>query len=464
MQIENEECRDWADIGALLDSLYDEVAVLDANGVIVFANRAWRDFCSSNDGQPDRCLVGVNYLKICKDAEGPSSAEARMIPEGFARALNTGEPFHCEYPCDSPNEKRWFELTATRYARGKKLFLIVQHRNITKRVVESEEIEEAFVNSSALTALVATTSDAILSYDLDGQIIIWNRAAERLYGYTQEEAMGQSLELLYPRNWPKSVTEYRDEIIAGKLESFEATRVAKDGTEREVWISCAPIRSADGDVVAISNIHRDISEVRKAERARDLIAHEVIHRAKNMLSVVTAIQRQTARSEPTAEGFHRSFDARLRSLARSTDLLVRSAWTTVSLRDLVAGHLQPFALPDDGRLQITGRQVDLQPQAVQAIGMAVHELATNSSKYGALCQDNGKIRISWEIVENSRHLRIDWRETGTSAKSMTERRGFGSTVLTDLTPAMLNATSSFQVGVNSVEWSVTIGDTFFKQN
>ncbi len=89
---------------------------------------------------------------------------------------------------------------------------------------------------------------AILSYDLDSNIVTWNRAAQRLYGYTAEEAVGQSLEILYPPDWPKRVTEYRDEIIAGTLRSFEAIRVAKDGSERNVWITCAPIRFPDGAI------------------------------------------------------------------------------------------------------------------------------------------------------------------------------------------------------------------------
>jgi len=451
------------DVSGFMDAMQDEVAILDGKGVIVAINKAWRRFSAENGGDVIHSFVGTNYLDICRSAEGPSSAEAKIIPDGFERTFRTGEQFRCEYPCNSPTVKRWFELTANRLVTDGESFLLVQHRNITTRHIERTDIEQAYINSNAMVALIATTTDAIVSYDLDGNIITWNRAAQKLYGYTEEEALGQSLELLYPDNWPLPVSYYRDETIAGRLENFEATRVAKDGTQREVWISCAPIRSPSGEVVAISNIHRDVTSVRNAEKARDLIAHEVIHRAKNMLSIVIAIQRQTARVEGTVEGFKRSFEARIQSLSHSTDLLVKTAWTSVSLTDLINGHLKPFVDPDDVRHSLSGPHVNLQPQCVQAVGMAFHELATNSAKYGALKQDGADIVIAWSVTpdEASPMLHLTWRETGISTGQETGRKGFGSTVLTSLAPSMLGAQTVFDIKSDEINWTITIPSEHF---
>lgn len=447
----------------LLNALDDEVVVLDSSGYVVASNIAWEQFCADNGGDPGSCSIGSNYLTVCAAADGPSSAAAQIVPDGLERTLKTGKTFRCEYPCNSPTEKRWFELSANRYQEGDRLYLIVQHRNITTRHIEREEIEQAYINSNAMAALIATTSDAVISYDLDGNIITWNPSAERLYGYEKAEIIGQSLETLYPENWPTRAAYYRDEIIAGRLQSFEATRVAKDGTEREVWISCAPIRSPDGEVIAVSNIHRDITEVRNAERARDLIANEVIHRAKNMLSVVMAIQRQTARKAETLEDFNRSFGARLASLSKSTDLLVHNAWAGVSLSDVVAGHLAPFSsVENDDRVAVSGPHIDLQPEAVQTIGMAIHELATNSAKYGVWKQGRGQVAIRWQVEPDHGHLQFEWLETGIVVEGSPGRKGFGHTVLSAHAATVLNANASYEVGPDGIRWKVGLPPSHFR--
>ncbi len=458
---------DQLPVPALLDAMSDEVAILDGKGVIVATNAAWNRFCRENGGEAANCYLGSNYLEVCRGAAGGSGTEAALVPEGLTRTFQTGEVFQCEYPCDSPNTRRWFELTANRLVLDSEPYLIVQHRNITQRRLEREAVERAKITANTLAALVATTSDAIISYDLEGNIQTWNRAAEKLYGYREEEVLGRSLELLYPPDWPHPITYYRDQIVAGRLERFEATRLAKDGTEREVWISGAPIRSESGEVVAISNIHRDVSEMRRAERARDLIAHEVVHRAKNMLTIVSSIQRQTARHETTLESFTQSFEARISALARSTDLLVKSAWGAIDLGALIAGHMEPFLAPGDTRLRQEGPAVTLRPQGVQTVGMALHELSTNAAKYGALASDEGQIEITWQLEagDEGPALRLSWRESGglRAAPRPEARGGFGATVLTKLAPSMLGAETDYEVTEAGVRWSILIPPAHVEQ-
>lgn len=463
--IHDPEVLNGLDALSILEALHDEVAVLDASGRIVAVNAAWRNFSAENDGDARQNYLGTNYLEVCRSADGASSAEARLIPDGLQKVLHTGQPFRCEYPCHSPTTKRWFEMTANRFRHDDADFLIVQHRNITRRKAEREDVEEAFVRSNAMTALLATTRDAVLSYDLDGRILTWNSAAERLYGYSADEAIGQSLELLYPPDWPKRIDEYRDEIIAGRLDHFEAPRVAKDGTVHDVWIAAAPIRSPAGEVIAVSNIHRDVTETRRAERARDLIANEVIHRTKNLLGIVSAIQRQTARRETTLEGFQAAFEARIQSLSNSTNLLVSSGWSTVSLRQLIGQHLEPFVDLSDRRLDISGPDIDLRPQCVQTIGMAVHELATNSVKHGALnASSGGRVAIRWALEQDDdrSELCLSWAETGvTVSLPDSAAAGFGSTVLTNLAPSMLEAKTQYDLSADRVNWTIRVPDQHF---
>lgn len=447
-----------------MDGLPDEFVIVDSEGVVVAANSAWKQFGVQNGGAASG-YVGSNYLDICRAANGDSSMEARLIADSLESTLRSGDPFVCEYPCDSPTVKRWFELTATRIMFEGQPFLTIQHRNVTNRHQERDALRRASVDSNALAALVAGTSDSILSYDLEGRIASWNPAAERMYGYSYDEIVGQSLEVLYPADQTKPVLWYRDEIIAGRLNRFEGTRIGKDGTPHEVWISCAPIRSVDGDVVAISNIHRDITDLRRAETARELLSREVIHRAKNMLTIVSAVQRQTARSAHSVEEFHRNFADRIAGLAKSTDLLVGGNWDHVDMRDLVAGHLRPFTAENDPRVQLAGPAVRLLPQAVQSIGIAFHELATNAMKYGALAHEAGQVHVGWEVTQGAqgRVLKVTWLEETMANPIDAVEPGFGNTVLTSLAPSMMDTTAEYELTGEGVRWCVRIGAAHFSQ-
>ncbi|MEY8880270.1 sensor histidine kinase, partial [Donghicola sp. XS_ASV15] len=277
--------------------------------------------------------------------------------------------------------------------------------------------------------------------------------------------VGKSLEILYPEGWPKRLTEYRDEIIAGRLTGFEAVRVAKDGSERQVWITCAPIRSPEGDVIAVSNIHRDVTELRKAEEARELITQEVIHRAKNMLTIVSSIQRQTARNATSLEDFHEKFGNRIAALSETTDMLVQGSWTTVALDRLVERHMAPFMQGVAHKVRVDGPVVELLPQAVQTIGMSLHELATNSAKYGALQTETGAIEITWRIEMGSTgqpQMRFEWLENGIHFRAPEGRSGFGQTVLTSLSQSMLNAEAAFEATPNSLRWKLAMPANHFR--
>ena len=440
----------------LIEAMTDEVVILDATGEIVAVNMAWKIFCEENGGDAGAHYVGANYFDICKAAVMDSVVQAETVLDGLRQALRTGAAFEGEYPCDGPGVRRWFQLNANRMTIQGAPCLLLQHRNVTTRRMAHDDIERAHVRAETFAALVATTGEAILTYDMDGRIISWNPAAERLYGYTEEEALGRSVELLYPPDWPTRVLEYRDQIMAGKLRQFDAVRVAKDGTERHVTIACTPIRTLSGDIVSISNIHHDVTATRKAEEVRDLVSREVIHRAKNMLSLVTAMQRQTASSAASLAEFNKSFGDRIQALARSTDLLVDGGWSSVDLAQLVRAQLDPFLHLQGKGVDVAGPTVALGPQALQLIGMALHELATNSTKYGVMSGGGGDIRCHWSHTEQG-GLRFQWVETGiTFDPSAKKASGFGSKVLSVLAPAMVDGSADTVTSEDALTWTVTI--------
>ncbi|MBO6727091.1 MAG: PAS domain S-box protein [Rhizobiaceae bacterium] len=437
----------------------DEIVILSSDGSIVFVNEGWRRFALENAGDDNEWYLGKNYLTICSAAEGPSSAEASLVADGIRTVIAEGKPFRCEYPCNSPSEERWFELTANRFKSNGQIYAIVEHRNITTRYIAQHDAQSAFLQAEMLAAVVATSTDAILSFDLDCRLTTWNRAAQKLYGYSDKEAIGQRLDILYPDNWPTSVEEYRDRIIAGELQSFEAKRKTKQGGIVDVWVTCAPVRDQDGAIVAISNIHRDVTHIKLEAEAQLVAAQEVAHRSKNILSIVGAMQRQTARSALDLQDFLRKFDGRIAALSTSIDTLANNQWNSADLRHLVGAQIEPFISENENRLTISGPRIQLSQDAAQVIGMAIHELATNSVKHGAFKSTEGRVELTWQCRPTGETL-IKWHETGKRFDTTPVGKGYGHTVLTRMATAKLGNEPSYRFDQDGVTWELTLEKRF----
>lgn len=176
----------------------------------------------------------------------------------------------------------------------------------------------------------------------------------------------------------------------------------------------------------------DITERRAADERQVLLMREVDHRAKNALSVVNAALRLTPRDDPDA--FARVVEGRVAALARAHTLLAQGRWLGAELRAVVEGELAPFISQVRGpRATVTGPSVQLNAAAVQSFSMAMHELATNAAKYGALSIDGGEVRVGWTLFDPggpAELLRFTWEELGGPMVSAPPaREGFGTTLL-----------------------------------
>lgn len=455
---------EWTgDHQALLDALPDSSALLDRDATIIAVNRQWRRFADENDGDARTHYLGENYIAVCERAVGASCAAAGDVRQGLARVLGTGGEFRCEYPCHSRTERRWFELVVRPIDWGGAAHALVLHRNVTVRTLQQRAIRDSVEIANQLSAVVACSIDPIVSFDLDGTILTWNPAAQELYGYAPAEIVGQSLEILYPDDWPMRVTEYVDRIVSGKLRRFDVVRKTRDGRLRDIAVSAAPIRNADGEVTSISNIHRDVTEEKKLAERQKFVTRELTHRVKNILAVVSAIERQTARRCTSIEEFSESFGDRLQALTQTIDLLVANEWESVSLEELVRRHLAAFLDLGADNVAIGGPPVLLEPEAVHTLGMALHELATNAAKHGALRRPEGSISLAWrpESADGHAPLNIAWREQGPGGGPADGRRGFGHQVLTALCRHSLDAPPSYDLGPGGVRWSIDLPARFY---
>jgi len=292
-------------------------------------------------------------------------------------------------------------------------------------------VEEGTVDTLSqlvwLASIVESGDDAILGMNLDGIITSWNKGAERLFGYSAEEAIGQDAAILIPAKRQHEEYAILSRILRGdRVDHCETVRRRKDGTLIDVSLTISPIRGACGKVVGGSAIARDISDRKRSEAQIAVLSREAEHRAKNLLANVKAMVRLSQSDTP--DGLKKAIEGRIEALANVQSLFVQSRWTGAELGSLVKQELSPYSRGGEMRTLINGPAVILKRDVAQAMAVALHELATNAAKYGALSATTGQVRVEWSHVENGQ-LVLRWTEEGGPPVNPPTRRGFGTSVL-----------------------------------
>jgi PAS domain S-box-containing protein len=217
-------------------------------------------------------------------------------------------------------------------------------------------------------------------------------------------------------------------------------------------------RGADGRAERVANIVVDVTERKNAEERVQLVMREMTHRSKNLLSVVQALAARTARSAGTLEEFERRYTQRLRGLAASHDLLLQRSWRGAPLTDLARKQLAPFVEIGSARLSLSGPDVILTSEATQAVGLALHELATNATKYGAWSAPSGSVALGWDFddIGAARRLRLSWIERGGPRVQPPERKGFGHFLLESMAARSVNGEVLTEFGATGLSWTLSM--------
>ena len=236
-----------------------------------------------------------------------------------------------------------------------------------------------------------------------------------------------------------------------EMRSAEMMIRTKDGRER-LWrfISSALPQRFDGQRLFIC-IAQDVTDQRAHEEQVHLLMREIDHRARNMLSLVQVIARQTAARDP--EDFLERFTGRIQALAANQELLRQNEWKGVDVEDLVRAELANFADLVGYRITVHGSPVRLNPAAAQAMGLALHELATNASKYGALSTEAGRIDVGWRSEGDV--FTMNWTERNGPPVRPPERKGFGTTVIDSMAGRTLGAEVQFDYAPLGLVWRLT---------
>ena len=184
----------------------------------------------------------------------------------------------------------------------------------------------------------------------------------------------------------------------------------------------------------------------------ELAMGELNHRTKNLMTVVASVANRIAQSSADMESFKVAFNDRLRAMIIVNDLLVKHQWSEMRLDSAVRTAIAPFS--SNHKIVVQGPELMVSPNIVENIMMALHELLTNSAKYGSLATDLGKIRISWHVQGNRLHF--CWNGTGLHDNGPVSRKGFGTLMLTEVVPRNLSAQAEYEIKEGHVVWSLDI--------
>jgi PAS domain S-box-containing protein len=397
------------------------IALSDLNGKLISVNQRYCEIVN----RPASELIGTHIQAITYAEDVPGNAIL------FKRLVETGESFDIE--------KRYVRgdgslvwggnsVSAIRDESGRIVQTVAIVVDITERK-RAQEIERL------LALMIASSNDAMLAIDLDMVITSWNAAAERLYGYSSQEAIGRSVMMLVPDDRAEEEPEILRQIRAGQVVNrYETQRLRKDGSLVDVLLSVSPIIDPSGRVIGASKLAHDISARKEAERLQAILVGELHHRVKNILATVTAIARQTMGRDKDHREDVDAFTSRLSSLSRAQDLLLHGDWQFAELKSVVLQAISPYPAET---FTVSGPTVPLPPKAVVSLSLALHELATNAAKYGALSVAGGRVSIVWDHDLATSQLTIIWKEEGGPDVVPPTRRGFGSTLVERLLTAEL---------------------------
>ncbi len=303
---------------------------------------------------------------------------------------------------------------------------------VINALLDLSDRKRSEAEAARLAAIVYSSDDAIISKTLNGIVTSWNASAERIFGFTEEEMVGQSILKLIPPDLYHEEEEIIGRIRRGeRTEHYETVRQTKSGNTIDISLTVSPILDKSGRVIGASKVGRDITERKKAERLQQLLTNELDHRVKNTLATVQAIATQSLHHANNPTDFNQSFSGRIQAMAAAHSLLTQNHKSQLHGANIVEIVRNQVLLGGgDPRISYTGPNLLLETQETVHLSLVLHELATNARKYGALSVPSGQLSINWHTREHGRReLILEWREHGGPPVTQPTRTGFGSTLI-----------------------------------
>lgn len=321
----------------------------------------------------------------------------------------------------------WARVTSTlqRDENGRPLQFITQIVDLTEHRRATAALQQ---REAQYRTLVEHAPEAIVVLDADtGLFVDANRNAERLFKLTRQQLLKCGPEDVGPPRQPDGALTnlaQRQRIaaaLAGATETYE--RVLRDSAGRDFYCELRLVRlpSESQRLVRASII--EITDRKRADVRQQRLIRELNHRVKNTLSSILTLARQSVMRARTLEDFDRGFTGRLTALSRAHEALTSAQWEQIELDALTRQVLGPHLVERQPQLTYSGERILLPARAVVPLGMALHELATNALKHGALSNDRGRVAVTWRLCE--KWLELSWEERGGRAIGHSMHEGTG---------------------------------------
>lgn len=324
-----------------------------------------------------------------------------------------------------------------------------------EEITEQKRAETAVRDSERqFHTLADSIPQMVWMADADGRIFWVNRQWLDYTGLPVGDNGVQGWkELIVPASLKEVKGRWAESLKTGVALEMELSLLGKDGRYRPFLTRVIPLCDSTSTVYRWIGTHIDISEQKRREEHTRFIVAELSHRTKNLLAVVMAIANQTAQYACDMKQYRVRLLERLQALAHCHDLLIRDSWRGTGLDDLVSAQMRPFDETNSQRVDAAGPAISLKPDAVQHLGLALHELATNASKHGALSSPSGEVVIRWQADTARDRVRLSWSEKGGPPVTPPNRQGFGRVVIEQIVPRALNGSGNLDFSPSGVNWT-----------
>jgi len=427
---------------AFMEAMDLGAAAFDTAGRLLYANKALAELFGLAAG-----TVQTADLWEALDRQA-AQAVAQLISEAVSSKKTA------EIRVSHDNQDLYVQVTAAPLRIGVNTGLAVTFTDVSARVRGAA----AEASERAAHSIIASANEAVVVCDLDGVVTHANAAVASIFA---GDPVGKRFEDVIPL----TLLETTGLLQASDLISLAVGGTSVQGIEaiapaaprvKDLLLSAAPLRAGSEDVSGCVVTMVDLSQRKAAEKQQLLLMGELDHRVKNTLALVLSICKRTASTEDTVQGFQSAFSGRIQALAATHNLLADRSWSSISIAEVIGAEIEPFIGSRKSRLTVDGVEAFVTPRAAIALGLVVHELATNAVKYGALSVEQGRVAVRVARHGDEPFLRMDWEEVAGPRVAPPTRKGFGQTVITRSMQYMQNGGADLDYAPEGVRCNIRI--------
>jgi PAS domain S-box-containing protein len=403
-------------------------------------------------GQRD--IIGLPVLAAVPEVRGQGYTEMLDSVLATGQAIRVdGSKLLLQQVKDGPLEERFvdFVYQPLRNAEGTVTGIFVEGFDVTDRIQAASALRES---EQFLRSVLASSPDCIKVLDLEGRIDYFSDGGRIVMEVPDGQKMtGCSWPELWQDMGRPQVLNSVELARQGKSSAFQDYSNTFAGNRRYWDVRVTPMLDSDGRPERILAVSRDITPLKQMEEERELLMGELSHRLKNVFGILQSVVQQTLRRASSLSAAGQSLSGRIHALAEAQNILTKSPAGNMDIQEVVEAALLPHRT-GEGRFDISGPEAIINASQGLGLSLAVHELATNAIKYGALSRPGGQVAVNWEVDQGGGFL-FKWDEKGGPPVRAPERRGFGSILIETVVASYFNGSAKLQYLPAGIAYQLT---------